>query len=136
MNKSRIIQRVLSYEIIGFVGAILLLWLDEIWDLPHALFGAPATPINWMESAMETVFFVVLGAVIAGVTRALLKEVKYLEGFLSVCSFCKRIRVDDTWHPIEEYIRDHSAAEFTHSLCPDCRDKHYGPLLKNKPQTQ
>lgn len=50
-----------------------------------------------------------------------LTDIKKLSGFLPICASCKKIR-DDTgyWNQIETYIRDHSEAEFTHSLCPEC----------------
>ncbi len=50
-----------------------------------------------------------------------LGQVRTLEGLLPICSHCKRIRDDDGhWERIEVYIRRHSAAEFTHSICPEC----------------
>jgi hypothetical protein len=63
---------------------------------------------------------------LAGLQEALLK-VKTLSGMLPICSSCKKIR-DDTgyWNQIEAYIRDHSEAEFSHGLCPECMEKLYG----------
>jgi PAS domain S-box-containing protein len=50
-----------------------------------------------------------------------LTSVKVLRGLLPICSCCKMIRDDGGyWQQIETYIRDHSEAEFTHGLCPDC----------------
>ncbi len=55
-----------------------------------------------------------------------LDEVKQLRGFLPICASCKNIRDDQGyWTQIELYIRDHSEAEFTHSICPDCATKLY-----------
>jgi PAS domain S-box-containing protein len=55
-----------------------------------------------------------------------LSEVKNLSGMLPICSSCKKIRDDKGyWNQIEEYIRDHSEAEFTHSICQECADKLY-----------
>lgn len=52
--------------------------------------------------------------------------VKRLEGILPICSFCKRIRDDDgTWTAVESYVRRHSAAEFSHGFCEECRARHY-----------
>ncbi|HIJ77889.1 MAG: hypothetical protein OEY01_01100 [Desulfobulbaceae bacterium] len=59
-------------------------------------------------------------------------EVKILSGFLPICSSCKKIRDDQGyWSQIEEYIRDHSEAEFTHSICPDCVNRLYPGLKDN-----
>jgi PAS domain S-box-containing protein len=64
--------------------------------------------------------------------RCAMNEVKILSGLLPVCVSCKKIRDDNGyWNQIEAYVREHSEAEFTHSLCPDCAKVLY-PDLKNK----
>lgn len=55
-----------------------------------------------------------------------LEEVKTLSGLLPICASCKKIRDDKGyWNQIELYIREHSEAEFTHSICPECAKKLY-----------
>ena len=55
-----------------------------------------------------------------------MEEIRTLSGFLPICSMCKKIRDDKGyWNQIEEYIREHSEAQFTHSVCPDCLKEHY-----------
>jgi len=50
-----------------------------------------------------------------------LDEVKTLSGLLPICAHCKKIRDDKGyWNQIEAYIRDHSEADFSHSICPEC----------------
>ncbi|MCB0211156.1 MAG: response regulator [Anaerolineae bacterium] len=50
-----------------------------------------------------------------------LDHIKTLTGLLPICAQCKKIR-DDTgyWHEVEVYIREHSNADFSHGLCPQC----------------
>jgi CheY-like chemotaxis protein len=58
-----------------------------------------------------------------------LARVRLLSGFLPICASCKKIRDDDgRWTQIESYIRDHSEAEFSHGLCPDCERRLYPDL--------
>ena len=58
-----------------------------------------------------------------------LGEVKTLSGLLPICASCKKIRDDSGyWNQIETYIRDHSEAEFSHSICPECAKKLYPDL--------
>ncbi len=55
-----------------------------------------------------------------------LSQVKKLSGLLPICMYCKKIR-DDTgyWNQIEAYIDNHSEAQFSHSICNECAEKHY-----------
>ena len=56
-----------------------------------------------------------------------LARIKTLHGLIPICAGCKKIRDDQGyWNQIEGYIRKHSEAEFTHSLCPECADQLYG----------
>jgi len=132
MTKDIISKRIILYDLIGFGVVILILWLDELIDVPHLLFGAAATPVNIREVVAETAVVILLGIGVIGVTWQLLQRVKYLEGFLPVCSFCKKIRVGDAWIPIVDYITDHSEALFTHGCCPQCTEEHYGHLMSNR----
>lgn len=53
-------------------------------------------------------------------------EIKVLSGLLPICSSCKRIRDDHgSWSQVEQYIDEHSEAEFSHGICPDCAAKLY-----------
>ncbi len=56
-----------------------------------------------------------------------LAKVRTLSGMLPICSSCKMIRDDrGYWNRLEVYISEHSEAEFTHGLCPDCMKNLYG----------
>ena len=60
-----------------------------------------------------------------------LTEVKRLSGLLPICAYCKRIREGDTyWQAVEAYLADHSEAQFSHCVCPDCYEKVVRPELE------
>jgi PAS domain S-box-containing protein len=64
--------------------------------------------------------------------RDALNQIKTLGGLLPICASCKKIRDDKGyWTQIESYIREHSEADFSHSICPVCAKKLY-PELFNK----
>jgi PAS domain S-box-containing protein len=53
--------------------------------------------------------------------EATLTRVKRLEGIISICMYCKKIRTEeDAWEQLENYITAHSDAWFSHGICPDC----------------
>ena len=58
--------------------------------------------------------------------QAAYNKVKTLSGLLPICANCKKIRDDKGyWHTVEVYVRDHSNAEFSHGICPDCLTELY-----------
>ena len=62
-----------------------------------------------------------------------LAQVKQLKGLLPICMFCKKIRNDKNyWQKVEDYISEHTEADFSHSICPECLEKHYGNYVKKK----
>ena len=57
-------------------------------------------------------------------TEALL-ELRVLREILPICSHCRRVRDEHgAWAGLEEYVRHHTDAEFSHGICPDCAEQH------------
>jgi len=66
-----------------------------------------------------------------------LGDIRVLRGMLPICSACKKISDDGgCWRQIEVYIRDHTDAEFSHSLCPDCVTRLYPDVDLDAPAAQ
>lgn len=61
-------------------------------------------------------------------------EISALKGILPLCSFCKKIRDHKgEWEQVDAYIRQHSDADVSHTVCPECMRKHY-PEFENEPK--
>lgn len=66
-----------------------------------------------------------------------LERVRTLKGMLPICAWCKKIRDDKGyWTQVEAYVSSHSAAEFTHSICPSCTDNMLYPDRLDPPSLQ
>jgi len=62
-----------------------------------------------------------------------LAEVKTLSGFLPICANCKNIRDDKGyWNRLETYLQDHTNANFSHGICPDCMEELYPNFMPGK----
>ncbi len=60
-----------------------------------------------------------------------MSKIKTLSGLLPICASCKKIRDDKGyWNQIESFIRDHSEAEFSHGICPECAKKLYPDIFE------
>lgn len=131
-----------------FLGASFLFWLAPHWFPVHrydgqfkirfaAAFFIVSVLAYWFEylrqhyrQGMEAEHQRLLEERAA--LQEALSKVKLLSGMLPICSSCKKVRDDHGyWRQLEAYIRDHSEAEFSHSLCPDCGEDLYPGIYRN-----
>lgn len=114
--------------------SLVRLWFFFVWTSPWTL---PEATVNSLVRCLVLVMVALLTARVAQHERALLERVSTMEGLLPICSFCKRIRDErDEWKQLEMYIRSHTGAEFTHSICPDCMKQHYGIVSRTAPPSK
>jgi DNA-binding response OmpR family regulator len=60
-------------------------------------------------------------------------HIRMIQGILPICMHCRRIRDDrQAWRGLEDYIREHSDAQFSHGLCPECSAKHYSEFSEKQ----
>ncbi len=100
---------------------------SHIWAVVSPLFDADGKRIGAIESIRDITAQkeseAELRRFVQELQDALARIVK-LEGILSICMFCKKIRADqDSWQQMERYISEHSDAVFSHGICPDCYEK-------------
>jgi len=115
-------QRILWYESIGFAGVIALSWLDESLNLPGLLSGASKVP-DWWESLIETVVALAVWLVVVVFTRRLLGRLRYLEGFVKMCAWCRKVDHDGEWISVEAFFAQKLDVRTTHGMCPECARK-------------
>jgi PAS domain S-box-containing protein len=62
-----------------------------------------------------------------------LSEIRTLQGFLPICSYCKRIRDDENyWQSVDAYLAKHTGAQFSHGICPACYASVIEPQLNDQ----
>jgi hypothetical protein len=107
---------------------------NEVIDLPHYIFGDK--PTSFEQRTGEIIIELVISVIIIFVEILLInkfyRRIRVLEGFLPICANCKKIRNENKWDQIEKYISDHSLAQFSHSICPDCMKKLYPEVISKK----
>ena len=104
--------------------AVVRLSFDLVWD------DSSAHMQSGIMNALINVSVLVFIAYITSKAVRLMREVKVLQGILPTCCFCKKIRDnDDHWKSMEIYIETRTDAQFSHGICPDCAQLHYGDIL-------
>lgn len=64
-----------------------------------------------------------------------ISELKVMRGIIPICSHCKSIRDQDgNWTKLETYLLNHSDADISHGICPDCVKKYYPEIPLDLPE--
>jgi len=136
-------RRVRSFDLPGYVYIILWTALTQKENIINGLDAGADDYITKPFDKTELLARVRAGERIVNLESSLrqknkklkeaLDQVNQLEGLLPICMFCKKIRDDgDYWQQVEDYIGEHSEADFSHGICPECWEKHYSKYVNRK----
>ena len=107
------------WQWLALIVLILAVLAIELLDLPALLFGAEHRPFEISRACVYCAAILIGGIVLVGHTY--LQQQQVIRGLVSICSYCKKIRVDHAvWQQIEEYVGERGDVMFTHGICPDC----------------
>jgi hypothetical protein len=112
-------HHILWNETFGFSLLVVLSWLSELLRIPHYLFGEPFEP-NWHRALLRTVVILLVWGWVHLITKRILKRLHYLEEFVRVCGWCRKVCYQNQWLPMEKYLNTKYDMHTTHGMCPDC----------------
>jgi hypothetical protein len=124
-------NHILWVEAFGFSIIIALSWLSELIRIPYILFREPFS-FNWHRALLRTAVVLLVWAWVHLATRKLLKRLHYLEEFLRICGWCRKVCHHDEWLTLEAYFSSKFATRTTHGMCPDCLKKEVAGLEERK----
>jgi len=110
---------ILWVEGAAFSVLIVLCWLSEVVGFPHVVFGEDFSP-NWHRALLRSLAILLVWSLVYLETRRLLKRLHYLEQFLRICGWCRKVDHNGEWLTLESYFSSKFATESTHSICPEC----------------
>lgn len=115
------------WQFMAFLMLILLVWVNEVLDLASLLWGTSPVSPNIFRGAVLSAGVLITAVITVGHTYEQQKRV--IRGCLTVCSRCKRVRLDRAaWERLEEYVARNSNLTFTHGVCPECFAKYESEL--------
>ena len=120
-------NRILWIEAIAFFSIIVLSWATEAVRIPHLLYGESFTP-NWHRAILRTVVITFIWLWVHLSTKKLLKRLHYLEEFLRICSWCRKVCYEGEWLEMEKYLKSKFATKTSHGMCPACLQKKKNEL--------
>lgn len=113
------LELIAFWQFLGFVLLLAMIWADQVLDLSEIFFGRPRAGSSWFGTSIVTVGVIIIGFVT--VAHTYVQQRRILRGFLRICTYCKKIKLNNqSWEQMEKYVSEHSRAEFSHGICPDC----------------
>ncbi len=113
--------------VLGAALCMIRVSAQMAWGIPYPAYYAI---LNGLTRLGLLFLFTWLVAKLSQQTQILRARVRTLEGILPTCSFCKNIRDEDgRWHQMEAYVARRTEARFTHGVCPECTNHHYGDFM-------
>ena len=135
IKKTKGRNSILWIEAVGFSMLVALSWLVEVFRIPHYFFGEPFVP-NWKRAILRTIVVLMIWAWVHLLTRRLLKRLHYLEEFLRICSWCRKVNYEDQWMGLEQFFNSKFATRTSHGMCPECLKKKVEELALNDPRSK
>jgi hypothetical protein len=120
MEKSSRLLKVLRYQNLGFLAIIVLCYLDDLLQLPKLIFSEHPFLSLYRRSTLEMLLVLAVWFLVSTSTRRVLERIRYLEKFMRVCAWCRRIEYKGRWVLWEEFIKEGFDTPTSHGICSDC----------------
>ena len=132
MKKNLPLTRILLCQHLGFLAIIMICWLNELLNLPSLIFSDHPFAFFFRKSTLDMLLVLAVWLLVSGFTRRLLNRVRYLEGFLRVCSWCRRIDYHGEWMPLEDFMQQGFDTPTTHGICKQCLRRQKETIERKK----
>jgi hypothetical protein len=118
LTKRDVLQRLWKFEAVGFLLVIATCWITEIYD----------PPFSYSQVVFETAVILLVAAFVISTTNKLVSQIKYLEGLTYICAWCKQVRLEGEWVPVETVLHSTLKLSLSHGICPDCLKRETNKL--------
>ena len=113
-------QRALVWHGLGFLTIIVLTLSYDFFDLAHRFFGAEQREVNFTEAIVKMDIILMLWILSGYQLYKIVSRLSYLENFLQICAWCRKIKLDDQWETVEKHFSLQTGKKATHGMCPEC----------------
>jgi hypothetical protein len=132
MKKNSQLTRIVLYQNLGFLGILAISYLNDLLQLPALIFSDHPFAFVHRRSTLDMLLVLAVWFLVSASTRRILDRVRYLEKFMRVCAWCRRIHFQGEWMPLEEFMRQGFDTPTTHGICTDCLHTQQAAIEKAK----
>jgi hypothetical protein len=132
MKKNSQLTRVILYQNLGFLGILVLCYLDDLLKLPALIFSDHPFAFLFRRTTLEILLVLAVWFLVSTSTRRILEHLNYLEKFMQVCAWCRRIHYQGEWMRLEEFMRQGFDTPTTHGICSECLQQQQAAIARAK----
>src|ERR1700733_10029834 len=116
MKKNSQLTRIVLYQNLGFLTILALCYLDDLLKLPSLIFSNHPFALVHRQSTLDMLLVLAVWFLVSTSTRRILERIRYLEKFMRVCAWCRKINYKGEWMPLEEFMRQGFDTPTTHGI--------------------
>ncbi len=128
MKKKSQLTNIEVYQNLAFLAIIVLSYLDDLLQLPALVFSHHPFAFMYRRSTLDMLLVLAVWFLVIRSTHRILARVQYLEKFMRVCAWCRRIHFHGEWMPLEDFMHQSFDTPTTHGICPECRAQQEAAL--------
>jgi hypothetical protein len=132
MKNNSHLTRVMIYQNLGFLCIMVLCFLDDILKLPQWIFSDHSFDFVFKRTTLEILLIFGVWFLVSSSTRRSLERIQYLEKFMRLCAWCRKINFKGDWITMEQFMEQGFDTPTTHGICPCCLDKQKAAAEKIK----
>lgn len=107
-------------------------YLDELIKLPSLIFSGDPFAFVFRRSTLDMLIVLAVWFLVSASTRRILERVRYLENFMRVCAWCRKIDYKGEWMRLEDFMRQGFDTPTTHGICPECLNQQKEAIERRK----
>ena len=132
MKKNSQLTRIVLYQNLGFLAILAICYLDDLLKLPAGIFSEHPLAFVFSRSMLDIVLVLAVWFLVSRSTGRILDRISYLERFMRVCAWCRRINFKGEWMPLEQFMRQGFDTPTTHGICTECLHRQQAAIDRAK----
>lgn len=123
MKNNSQLTRIVLYQNLGFLSIMAICCFGDLRMLASLLFSHRPLALVYQSSTFDIILVLAVWLLVTTSTRRVLERIRYLEKFMRVCAWCRRIRHHGDWMQLEQFMQTGFDTPTTHGICPECSER-------------
>ncbi len=132
MDKEKKPTTVLWVQSAGFLAVITVCMIDELTGLTGLILENQPYITDFRSTILKALLILGVWLLVTGSTRRLLDRAQYLESFMRICAWCRRIEHKGQFMSLEEFFQEGFDTPTSHGICQECLEKTKAAIERSR----